>query len=618
MKYRKPYKDDIPENTINKIRGILNGLGIIISEHHKPHFQNRIHSCGVKIANSSLNDLYPGISANGKGINIEYAFASAYAEFIERLQNGILFRESNDANKKNLNNKGENLFIKRLQEDETLLEFYYDPDEKIFEAEAYIEREAAFLEPLFFTKDTDELKSIIIGVLGHQNITCVPFYDESKKRIVYLPLELFFHCYGTNGMCAGNTPQEALVHGICEIIERYVIAQVYHKKLCPPIIPLDSFQDTSIIELVNELKKVGLKVIIKDFSLGIGLPVIGVVVVDTKNHTYNVKAASDPNPSIALERSLTELYQTSKEIKMNSIQGWKDNLTTDEERFFNFKKIRYNSSGHWHKNIFDNSFSYEFKGLNFDLGRDHKSDLEYLKKCIQHLGGSLYIRDVSFLGFSSFYIVIPQLSHIHSQRKEDFYIYNDFYALKKHLNRVDSLSQAELEKLVLSIERCCKLDAEFWEKQVQPSFVSNSNKALAILDKNLFLSMAFYKLDNLKQAIIYLDNFLNPLKNTEIVSFKYYFACRDYFLLKQDGASNAKMVHILNTFYEGGIVKEVITDLGDPKKVFQYQELPSCYECEHCKISKDCKFFDIAKIIKKVQARQAANPINQMKVSDFM
>lgn len=618
MKYHKPYKDDSPENTINNIKGILNGLGIFLSEHHTPHCDGKLHSCNVKIASSGLDELYPGISTNGKGTSIEYAFASAYAEFMERLQNGVLLKRSRAATRRNLDEKEEGLFFKRLQENNSLLEFSYDPDEEIFEAEEYIEKEAELLEALFFTRNVGELKNIIINALGFQSIICVPFYYESEDRVVQLPIELLFHCYGTNGMCAGNSPEEALIHGICEILERYALAEVYYKRMCPPTIPLEAFQDAGIIELVTELKERGLDVTIKDFSLGMGLPVIGVVVVDRERFTYNVKAASDPNPSIALERCLTELHQTSKEIRMNPIQGWRDHQITDQERFLNFKKVRSNSSGHWHKNIFHNSYSYEFRGLNQDLGRKHQIDLQYLKKCIQSLGGSLYIRDVSFLEFNSYYVVVPQLSHIYAKQKEDFVIYHDFYAQKGKLDRVSSLTKIELEGLVLSIEKCCNLDFDFWENEVKSTFVANTNRDLALLNQHLFLSMAYYKLDDLKKSIVHLDAFLQVLNEPETVLFKYYFACRDYFLLKQEGASNSKIAYVLNTFYEGDIAKEVVDDLSDTEQIFQYQELPSCYECEACKIARDCKFFDVIKILKKVQSSQLDKPIDQKKVGGFL
>ena len=602
MKHYKPYKDDVPENTITKIRGILNGLGIFLREYHIPHLHNKLHSCSVKIANSGLDEISRGISANGKGTSIAYAFASAYAEFMERLQNGILLKRNDAANKKN----------------DSLFGFSYDPNEKNFEAEEYIEREAAFLEGLFFTKDVSELKNIIINALGYQHITCVPFYDERESQVVYLPLELFFHCYGTNGMCAGNTPEEALIHGICEILERYALAQVYHKKMCPPTIPLKTFEGFGVIELINELKEKGLKVIIKDFSLGIGLPVVGIVVVDQKLYTYNVKAAADPNPSIALERCLTELHQTSKEIRMNPLQGWRDNLITDQERFLNFRKIRLNSSGHWHKSIFDNSFSYEFRGLNLDLGMNHQNDLQYLKQCIQKLGGALYVRDVSFLGFNSYYIVAPQLSHIHARQKEDFLVYHDFYAQKGKLGKVDALTKTALEELLLCIEKCCNLDSEFWENEVRPAFMANSNSGLAGLDKNLFLSMAFYKLDDLEKCINYLDGFLCTLNDADTTSFVYYFACRDYFLLKQEGSSEAKTTHVLNTFYEHDMAKEVMNDLCDPEMIFQYQELPSHYEQEGGKIPEAYGFFDVMEIVKKVQSWQIEKKIHQKKVGEYL
>lgn len=43
--------------------------------------------------------------------------------------------------------------------------------------------------------------------------------------------------YGSHGMCAGNTQYEALVQGLCEIFERYVMKTVLEGQIALPDIP---------------------------------------------------------------------------------------------------------------------------------------------------------------------------------------------------------------------------------------------------------------------------------------------------------------------------------------------------------------------------------------------
>ena len=85
-KMLKPYKEEKPLVTINKIRSILNEIGIFVSEEYLQ--DGEYFTCRVEIANENLKDFKMG--TNGKGKSIEYA----YAEFMERLQNNMLINDS--------------------------------------------------------------------------------------------------------------------------------------------------------------------------------------------------------------------------------------------------------------------------------------------------------------------------------------------------------------------------------------------------------------------------------------------------------------------------------------------------------------------------------------------
>ncbi len=127
-------------------------------------------------------------------------------------------------------------------------------------------------------------------------------------RAAYLPLSFLRYLSGTNGMAAGNTLEEALLHGICEVVERHCLAMVRQKRL-----PTASLQWTSIgnpvaRDLMERLRKKSRGLLVKDFSLGWGIPVIGLVrKVDEKNCLVTAGVASSPDE--ALVRALTENSQ---------------------------------------------------------------------------------------------------------------------------------------------------------------------------------------------------------------------------------------------------------------------------------------------------------------------
>ena len=82
--YRKSkYKDSAPAATVRKIRDILAGLGIRTAEKCCSPGIDGLFSCRISIQGTQIGQ-------NGKGTTPEYALASGYAEFIERLSTGFL------------------------------------------------------------------------------------------------------------------------------------------------------------------------------------------------------------------------------------------------------------------------------------------------------------------------------------------------------------------------------------------------------------------------------------------------------------------------------------------------------------------------------------------------
>lgn len=73
---QRKFKDETPLNTINRIRNILNDLGILTVETGWANSAEGFYSVTVMIQNTNL-------STNGKGTSYEYALASAYGELME-------------------------------------------------------------------------------------------------------------------------------------------------------------------------------------------------------------------------------------------------------------------------------------------------------------------------------------------------------------------------------------------------------------------------------------------------------------------------------------------------------------------------------------------------------
>jgi YcaO-like protein with predicted kinase domain len=124
-----------------------------------------------------------------------------------------------------------------------------------------------------------------------------------------LPLGLICNLLeGSNGMAAGNTLEEALLHALCELVERHCTTMIAYERRPTPQIDPATITSPIALDLLQRFTALGHKVLIKDFSLGLGLPVIGVVRLRGEGRvtlTAGVATLRDE----ALIRALTESSQ---------------------------------------------------------------------------------------------------------------------------------------------------------------------------------------------------------------------------------------------------------------------------------------------------------------------
>ena len=95
---------------------------------------------------------------------------------------------------------------------------------------------------------------------------------------------------GSNGMAAGNTMNEAIFQGTCELFERYSAALVYYNRLTPPTIPFSVIEKRApkIFKVIEDLQELGYKVIIKDFSINSQYPSVGVILIKGDHYRLNI------------------------------------------------------------------------------------------------------------------------------------------------------------------------------------------------------------------------------------------------------------------------------------------------------------------------------------------
>lgn len=614
MKY---YKEDLPLNTLHKIRTILHSLGLILQENHISN--GTFYSCRVSIANHGLQKL--NIGTNGKGRSFEFSAASGYAEFMERIQNHVLFN--------NVKKVGHRKFVSQLPPDSSyrdkivrenlILDFFFDSKEEMWDLDKILKECSCALMDLLCLSTQEELENFIKNE-KQTTLLMLPFYSVFDKKVKHLPIDYILKVAGTNGMCAGNTPSEALLQGFGEIFERYVLGEIYFKHLTPPTIPFDAFQDTIVYDRLIKLKEeYGYDVTIKDCSLGREIPALGLLIVDKENRLYNFKLGVDFTPEIALERCMTEIYQGSLSFKGLPMQFFdKDEIRLDDNvgedpEYYNFNRIFIDSSGQWPISIFSDKNSYEFKGFSPSYGNSTQEDLKLAIGLIKKLGfKDIFIRNTSFLGFPTYHIVVPGMSQ-YIRKSTHFGTYKKSFPDLSLLRSLPSVTDDEMRMLAKALAENYEI-MKYFEFNYTDVYLPNINEDLLELDIELLAFMVFYYLEDFNQAYVFMNKFL---LNKDPAQYVYYYIISDYVKFKHIRQHSDEFVKsVLYKIYHPQEVDEVFADLAVPRNIFQYHEFPDCYNCDNCKVSKDCTLFEVLKIEKKLRDKIIEASIHQLDMKD--
>jgi ribosomal protein S12 methylthiotransferase accessory factor len=140
-----------------------------------------------------------------------------------------------------------------------------------------------------------------------------PVTDIGAGQEFMAPLDWFKKLNEFNGSSAGNTLEESMLQGGCELVERHVCAVVDRTRQETPNIDPASFSDPVLVELYEKFTAKGLKVWLKDFSLGLPVPTVAALVMDPATFPHKSEivftAGTASSPEKAAIRALTEIAQ---------------------------------------------------------------------------------------------------------------------------------------------------------------------------------------------------------------------------------------------------------------------------------------------------------------------
>ena len=375
-------KNSPVEQSILKMQNILKDVGCEATFSQEKHPLKNCFS--VNLASiEAPNHIY----SNGKGIISDASIASAYGEYIERLQTNNFFIDFHLPNRK-------------YYPDEVAFDFggnYLNPElRKIYSANGELE-----------DKDLVDFNSDYMD-----KIVALPFIKQSSKETTYIPINILSNLFVSNGLATGNTANEAKVQALSEIFERYVKIKIIKEGLALPKFPNDVIKSfPKVYEDIQALRELGYKVEVFDASLGGVFPVTAISFINPKNSTLFVSFGSHPILEVSLERTMTELMQGRNLNNLDSfeIPTFDMELVSD---YFNIEAHFIDSNGKMGFSFLSSKKSFEYSAWKY-TGNGSEDEYAFLLDILKSENKEMYLREYTYLDFYSCQMIVPNFSEVY-------------------------------------------------------------------------------------------------------------------------------------------------------------------------------------------------------------
>lgn len=520
------YKSDHPIETINRIQKGFKSLNLEIN----------YRDTSIKNSDFSLYSGFASIdilgwSQEGKGFSKILSKASAYAELAERFSIGLM-----DLNIPLPKNTGR---YKDLLSDLNKRKFLkgYTTNCKppsIEYLKKYFHKDITYEEYEIF-RNEDLLNSFVDG------------YNIQTGKYKKLPLHVIELTSSSNGSASGNTIEEAVSQASFEIFERYAACKIINEKIPCNTIDINSIENEEIRKCIDLFESLNFEIIIKDFTFGNSIPVIGVLFVNhnldndlnklkTDRFHTRIDVGSHLNLDEAIMRAFTELKQTSGADKKEILEK------KDYDKIYDFwtKKLgkNYNGVDNLSKYLtvhYDYFGSYSFlkkgkkisyKELNSRNNHDCLDDVNDITDICKKNNWKIFVIDYThkILQFPTVRVVIPSVStnfDIHSintirkknleERINYFFGIKDFHSFitsDKWLNE-----KKKIKKLIKNIEEY--LSKELIFHIIKITRENNYTQSISLFHILPFLYLAINDYVNSKKYFEFLLDMKPDLANNQ-------------------------------------------------------------------------------------------------------
>ncbi len=269
-----------PESTLQRALPLLGKAGM-----DEPEEITSLDDLGIPVFSLRRAETAKGTAGfyNGKGATREQAMASAVMEAIERAS-------------------------AEMRPD----------DEVVYGTYAQAKDNGLTINPFELN-----LPPRVAGMVDGAEIAWTEAYELFRGSPVWVPAceafypykptsDLQLYRYHTNGLAAGNTIEEAILHGLFELIERDAWSIAEFNEDANADIMVDD-KDSVAAQLLERFSDAGVEIHLKDLTSDLGIPTIGAAADDVRTKDPEMLAigvGTHLDPNIACVRALTEVAQS--------------------------------------------------------------------------------------------------------------------------------------------------------------------------------------------------------------------------------------------------------------------------------------------------------------------
>lgn len=207
-------------------------------------------------------------------------------------------------------------------------------------------------------------------LIDKNNMNCIDTLIPTNA--IYHPLNTKYTKLfrtNTNGLASGNSIEEAIFHGLCEVIERDAWSLVEASNNAGPII--ENIDDNKINRLIKLFSDAGINIILRNITSDIDITTVAAVSDDVKSKDPSLLClgmGTHSSPKIAILRALTEVAQS----RATQIHGAREDTIIADLK----TKMGYERTKKINKKWFINEITCSYKNIKDQSHSDFKIEIQ--------------------------------------------------------------------------------------------------------------------------------------------------------------------------------------------------------------------------------------------------